>query len=38
MPGDELAQSLGLSTWISEADGIGGLLKVRVEDFRVERG
>ena len=36
MPGDELARSLGLSTWISEADGIGGLLKVRVEDFRVE--
>ncbi len=36
MPEDDLAQSLGLSTWISDADGIGGLLKVRVEDFRVE--
>ncbi len=36
MPEDELARSLGLSTWISEAEGIGGLLKVRVEDFRVE--
>lgn len=36
MPEDQLAQSLGLSTWISEAEGIGGLLKVRVEDFRVE--
>ena len=36
MPEDELARSLGLSTWISETEGIGGLLKVRVEDFRVE--
>ncbi len=28
--------SLGLSYWPTEADGIGGLLKCRVEDFRVE--
>jgi len=27
---------LGLSTWTVPAEGIGGLLKARVEDFRVE--
>ena len=27
---------LGLSEWTSDNDGIGGILKSRVEDFRVE--
>ena len=32
----EIEKSLGLVGWSIEDDGVGGLLKVRVEDFRVE--
>ncbi len=32
----EIEESLGLVGWSVEDDGVGGLLKVRVEDFRVE--
>ena len=32
----EIEESLGLVGWSVEEDGVGGLLKVRVEDFRVE--
>ena len=31
-----LEERLGLSEWTSDNDGIGGVLKSRVEDFRVE--
>jgi len=31
-----IEESLGLSNWIVESEGVGGLLKTRVEDFRVE--
>ena len=31
-----LEERLGLSEWTSSNDGIGGVLKSRVEDFRVE--
>ena len=31
-----LEEHLGLSEWVSPTDGIGGILKSRVEDFRVE--
>ncbi len=36
MSNDELAASIGLATFIGDAAGIGGLIKARVEDFRVE--
>jgi tRNA pseudouridine13 synthase len=36
MDSEQLAESLGLNSWVCPGDGIGGLLKVRVEDFRVE--
>ncbi|GIT41998.1 MAG: hypothetical protein Ct9H300mP10_10080 [Methanobacteriota archaeon] len=29
-------EHLGLAAWSPDGDGIGGLLKVRIEDFRVE--
>ena len=29
-------QKLGLSEWAVESEGIGGILKTRFEDFRVE--
>ncbi|MBS72220.1 MAG: tRNA pseudouridine(13) synthase TruD [Thermoplasmata archaeon] len=32
---DEVTSNLGLDQWICEGDGIGGLIKVRAEDFRV---
>ncbi|HJO42070.1 MAG TPA: tRNA pseudouridine(13) synthase TruD [Candidatus Thalassarchaeaceae archaeon] len=32
----EIEENLGLSGWAHDATGIGGLLKVRIEDFRVE--
>ena len=32
----EIEKHLGLAGWVFESPGIGGLLKVRVEDFRVE--
>ena len=36
MNSTEIEESLGLVGWSVEDDGVGGLLKVRVEDFRVE--
>ncbi len=36
MPSEGLEESLGLVGWSFADDGVGGLLKVRVEDFRVE--
>ena len=36
MSDPSIADSLGLSYWPTEGGGIGGLLKCRVEDFRVE--
>ena len=29
-------EHLGLTGWSADGEGIGGVLKVRVEDFRVE--
>ena len=31
-----IEEQLGLTGWSSDGDGIGGLLKIRVEDFRVD--
>jgi tRNA pseudouridine13 synthase len=31
-----IEEQLGLSEWVTPAEGIGGILKSRVEDFRVE--
>ena len=36
MTGASIEGGLGLSEWPVESEGIGGLLKCRVEDFRVE--
>ncbi len=36
MSQSEIEKNLGLSKWTYDAAGIGGLLKVRIEDFRVE--
>jgi len=36
MDSEQIAETLGLNSWVCPGDGIGGLLKVRVEDFRVE--
>ncbi len=36
MNNGSLEERLGLSEWVSLSDGIGGILKSRVEDFRVE--
>lgn len=36
MPTNGIEESLGLVGWAFPDEGIGGLLKVRVEDFRVE--
>ena len=36
MKAGSLEGHLGLSEWTSDNDGIGGILKSRVEDFRVE--
>ena len=36
MPQDGIEESLGLVGWSFTDEGVGGLLKVRVEDFRVE--
>ena len=36
MPTDGIEESLGLVGWAFADEGVGGLLKVRVEDFRVE--
>ena len=36
MSTSSVEEHLGLATWSAEGDGIGGLLKVRIEDFRVE--
>ena len=36
MPTDGIEESLGLVGWAFPDEGVGGLLKVRVEDFRVE--
>ena len=36
MTGASIEGVLGLSEWPVESEGIGGLLKCRVEDFRVE--
>ncbi len=33
---DSVEERLGLTGWSAEGEGTGGLLKVRVEDFRVE--
>lgn len=33
---EDIEKYLGLSGWAHEGHGIGGLLKVRIEDFRVE--
>ncbi|HJM19733.1 MAG TPA: tRNA pseudouridine(13) synthase TruD [Candidatus Thalassarchaeaceae archaeon] len=35
MDADEVASNLGLDQWVCEGEGIGGLIKVRVEDFIV---
>ncbi|MBO57412.1 MAG: tRNA pseudouridine(13) synthase TruD [Euryarchaeota archaeon] len=35
MDDEEVASNLGLNQWICEGQGIGGLIKVRVEDFIV---
>ena len=36
MSASSVEEHLGLSAWSADGDGIGGLLKVRIEDFRVE--
>ena len=36
MPFSSIEGQLGLTGWSAEGDGIGGLLKTRVEDFRVD--
>ena len=36
VPTDGIEESLGLVGWAFPDEGVGGLLKVRVEDFRVE--
>ncbi len=36
MSTDALAEMMGLTSFISESPGIGGLLKARVQDFRVD--
>jgi tRNA pseudouridine13 synthase len=36
MDSEQIAETLGLNSWVCPGDGVGGLLKVRVEDFRVE--
>ena len=36
VPQDGIEESLGLVGWSFTDEGVGGLLKVRVEDFRVE--
>ena len=33
---EDIEKYLGLNGWAHEGHGIGGLLKVRIEDFRVE--
>ena len=36
MSEDSLAQAIGLVGYAVDAEGIGGVLKARVQDFRVE--
>ena len=36
VPSEGIEESLGLVGWAFQDEGVGGLLKVRVEDFRVE--
>ena len=36
VPNEGIEESLGLVGWAFQDEGVGGLLKVRVEDFRVE--
>ena len=36
VPPEGIEESLGLVGWAFHNEGVGGLLKVRVEDFRVE--
>ena len=36
MTADSVEEHLGLTGWSAEGEGTGGILKVRVEDFRVE--
>ena len=33
---EDIERYLGLDRWAHDGPGIGGLLKVRIEDFRVE--
>ena len=33
---EDIERYLGLHGWAHDSPGIGGLLKVRIEDFRVE--
>ena len=35
MDAEEVASNLGLNQWVCDGEGIGGLIKVRVEDFIV---
>ena len=36
MSASSVEEHLGLTGWSADGGGIGGLLKVRIEDFRVE--